>query len=199
MKKLKWITRTQETEVRAVELPEDQDNVYIEGYAAVFNVPSLQIYDERFGVFEETILPGAFDRTDMSDVKATDNHGKPFARTRNKTLELGIDEKGLYYRAKLSKANTRHMDLYDEVRSGLYTGSSFEFIARKGGYTFDRDTRKRVITDLEVVRDVSPVYDPAYIQATAEARSAFDVEIEEVQKAVESAELRKKLILKTLT
>lgn len=191
--KTNWIERAVESEIRAFNMPEDDENVYVEGYAVRFNSPSLIMANERFGIFQEIITPTAFRNADLSDVFAKDNHGKPFARVRNKTLELRVDDVGLYYKAKISKRNTQHMDMYEDIRSGLYGGSSFAFFVTPGGETFDRETRTRTINDIKVLRDVAPVYNPAYIHTTTEARSAFEMEIEEVRKARDRAESLERL------
>ena len=195
----KWMPRGYAEEVRAYELPEDSESLYIEGYALRYNTPSLRLYHPKFGEFTEIIAPGALRNTDLSDVKATDNHGRIFARTRLKDkpggLELTVDDVGLFYRARLSKKSTRNMDFYEDVKDGLYHGSSFEFIVPPEGQMFDKKTRIRTLNDIAVIRDVSPVYDPAYTQSTVEARSAFEMEIDEAQRALESAELQKRRII----
>ena len=61
------------------------------GYAVVFNSP------ETYG-YTETISSSALDETDMSDVVLRYNHNDSFmvlARTRNKSLKLEKDDKGL--------------------------------------------------------------------------------------------------------
>ena len=51
---------------------------------------------------QEQVAPTAFDECDMSDVIFQDDHnGRVFARTRNKTLELSVDNRGLFIRANL--------------------------------------------------------------------------------------------------
>ena len=69
----------------------DQDELYVEGYAATFDDPTVLF--EIDGVeYKEQIDDKAFQDTDMSDVIFNYNHsGKGMARTRNKTLQLSVD------------------------------------------------------------------------------------------------------------
>ena len=93
----------------------------IKGYAAVFNSP------ETYG-YTEVISDRAFDEADMSDVVLRYNHNDSFmvlARTRNKSLELNVDEKGLFIDAKLQDDITDHKNIFNAIKSGLIDKQSF--------------------------------------------------------------------------
>ena len=80
--------RKLDMQFRAVE---DNDKMEIKGYAVVFNSP------ETYG-YTEVIDSHALDETDMSDVVLRYNHNDSFmvlARTRNHSLNLEKDDKGL--------------------------------------------------------------------------------------------------------
>ena len=128
----------------------------IKGYAAVFNSP------ETYG-YTEVIAPTAFDNADMSDVVLRYNHEDTFmvlARTRNNSLKLSVDDKGLYIDATLQDNITQHRDIYNAIDSGLIDKQSFAFIVDEDNYDYDTDTR--TITKIGKVFDVSVVDQPFY-------------------------------------
>lgn len=128
----------------------------IKGYAAVFNSP------ETYG-YTEVISERAFDEADMSDVVLRYNHNDSFmvlARTRNKSLELNVDEKGLFIDAKLQDDITDHRNIFNAIKSGLIDKQSFAFVVDEDEYDYDTDTR--TITKIGKVFDVSVVDQPFY-------------------------------------
>lgn len=128
----------------------------IKGYAAVFNSP------ETYG-YTEVIAPTAFDNADMSDVVLRYNHEDTFmvlARTRNNSLKLSVDDKGLYIDATLQDNITQHRDIYNAIDSGLIDKQSFAFVVDEDNYDYDTDTR--TITKIGKVFDVSVVDQPFY-------------------------------------
>lgn len=85
--------------VRDVEARADDDGMRLSGYAAVFNDSSVPL------PFKESIAPGAFRKTlsETPDVRLLINHeGLPLARTKNGTLKLEEDERGLRFNADLA-------------------------------------------------------------------------------------------------
>lgn len=93
-------------EVRSIN-PEEggSEELYVEGYASVFDSPTV-LFEYEGIEYKEQICRGAFDNCNMTDVIFNYNHqGKVMARTRNKTLELKVDEKGLFMRDAATNAN----------------------------------------------------------------------------------------------
>lgn len=179
-------------EIRAAE---ENKELYVEGYAITFNSPTvLWEYD---GIeYKEQIHDRAFDEADVSDVIFNYNHrGKVMARTRNKTLQLSTDSKGLYIRARLDGTEEGRR-LYEEIQGGYIDRMSFAFSTRESAY--DSENHMRTIRKVKKLYDVSAVDIPAYDDTSISARSFFELEREKEQKAAEAAQLRKKLILKTL-
>ena len=134
----------------------EDNKMEIKGYAAVFNSP--ETYD-----YTEVIAPTAFDEADMSDVVLRYNHNDSFmvlARTRNKSLELNVDEKGLFIDAKLQDDITDHRNIFNAIKSGLIDKQSFAFVVDEDEYDYDTDTR--TITKIGKVFDVSVVDQPFY-------------------------------------
>ena len=128
----------------------------IKGYAAVFNSPETYSYTE-------VISDKAFDNADMSDVVLRYNHNDSFmvlARTRNHSLELNVDEKGLFIDAKLQDDITDHRNIFNAIKSGLIDKQSFAFVVDEDEYDYDTDTR--TITKIGKVFDVSVVDQPFY-------------------------------------
>lgn len=147
IRKLDMQFRAEETEDKKME---------IKGYAAVFNSPETYSYTE-------VISDKAFDNADMSDVVLRYNHNDSFmvlARTRNDSLKLNVDEKGLYIDATLQDDITDHRNIFNAIKSGLIDKQSFAFVVDEDEYDYDTDTR--TITKIGKVFDVSVVDQPFY-------------------------------------
>jgi HK97 family phage prohead protease len=136
----------------------------------------------------------ALAQADMSDVIFNYNHGgKVMARTRNQTLQLTIDNKGLYVRARLD-GTSEGRKLYEEIRGGYIDRMSFAFTVAEDEY--QKETRTRVIRKVKKLYDVSAVDIPAYDTTSISARSFFEAQ-EEIER--KEKEKRKRLLLMTLT
>ena len=172
------------------------DGLYVEGYALTFDQPTTLF--EMDGIeFKEMIDRRALLDSNLGDVIFNYNHsGKVMARTRNKTLELSVDERGLYVRARLDGTEEGRR-LYEEIRGGYIDRMSFSFTVAEERY--DKRNNMRVIEGIKRIYDVSAVDIPAYDTTSISARSFFEAEAEKERKALESAELRKKLMLRTFT
>ena len=134
----------------------EDNKMEIKGYAVVFNSP------ETYG-YTEVIAPTAFDGADMSDVVLRYNHNDSFmvlARTRNKSLKLEVDEKGLFMNATLQDDITEHRDIFNAIKSELIDKQSFAFTVDEDTYDYDTDTR--TITKIGKLFDVSVVDQPFY-------------------------------------
>jgi HK97 family phage prohead protease len=186
--------RFAEFEIRAA--GDNENELYVEGYAAMFNSPTvLWEYD---GIeYKEEIDARAFDEADMTDVIFNYNHsGRVYARTRNNTLKLALDTKGLFSSSLLNGGKPEHRDFYEDIKSGLIDRMSFSFTVAEESYS--KETHTRRILKIKKVYDVSAVDIPAYDNTSISARSFFELEREKEHKALESAELRKRLIIKTM-
>jgi phage head maturation protease len=81
-----------------------EPSFFVEGYATTYE--PYVLFEEDGIQYKEQILPEAFENTDMSDVIfVRDHEGIVFARTKNETLNLTVDENGLKTRADLSKTS----------------------------------------------------------------------------------------------
>ena len=112
-------------EVRANE--QDGSKMIVEGYPIVFDKETY-IGMEPWGWFEK-IDRNAFANADMKDVVLRYNHSDELlilARTKNNSLKLTIDDKGVFMHAELIDT-TQNRDVYKMVEAGLLTEGSFAF------------------------------------------------------------------------
>lgn len=158
-------------EIRAVH--NDEDKMLIEGYAIVFDQPATHTWGSR--KFTETIKRGALDKTDMKDVPMRYNHNDNvmiMARTRNKSLKLIKDDKGLKVEADLLDTQSNR-DLYKAIQEGLIDKMSFAFSVADGGdsWTFGEKETTREVNNIAKLYDVSVVDTPFYDSTSIYARS----------------------------
>lgn len=149
----------------------------VEGLAVVFNSESRDMG------FIETIDPNAITEETIknSDIFATLDHDKSrgiLARSRygEGTLKLDLREDGLHY-----SFEAPHTPLGDELLEyltrGEITTSSFAFVVdHKNGEEWFRDADghiRRNIKKIYRLYDVSPVFEPAYLDTDC-AKRKFD-------------------------
>ena len=175
--------RNYQFEVRA---EETEDGIKIlSGRPIVYNSPT-----DIGGWFEEEIVRGALDQTDLTDVRFLVNHNTdmiPLARSRrnngNSTMQMRVDQDGLFLeKVELDvENNTDAKALYSAVERKDLDGMSFMFSieAEEWDYT-NPDYPKRRITKIGSVVEVSAVTWPAYASTFIDARS---------NEALESAKL----------
>ena len=168
----------------------EEPSFIVEGYASTFDEYVLFEYD---GVeFKERIAPEAFEDCDMSDVVFMKDHeGTVFARTKNETLTLSVDEKGLFTRTDLSKTSAARQ-MYEEIDTGMYYQMSFAFVVDDEEY--DERSHTRIIRHIKKLYDVSAVSFPANPNTDIEpsTRSKFDgfIEQERAERLKRAEELK---------
>ena len=171
-------------EIRVAELravPEE-GKMIIEGYAVVFDTPAT-----HYG-FTEIIDRNALNNADMKDVPLRYNHNDNWlviARTRNGSLQLTIDEKGLFIRAELIDTQTNR-DIDKSIEAGLLDKMSLAITTTRAEWNYDTDTRR--VMEIEKLFDVSVVDTPFYDTTSIYAR-ALD-ELESHRGALESEKSR---------
>lgn len=195
---------TQAIEARAKGDGSTDESYEVTGYACTFNEPyELWSYDGY--TVREQIDPHAFDECDMSDVIMQYNHeGRVFARTSNKTLELGIDGHGLKMERAYLGGTEIGRQLNEEIKGGYTTKMSFGFTVDedKREITEDRETGRvdvlRTITKIRKLYDVSAVSLPANDGTEISARSFCDGVIAELEaerlQSIAKAEARAKAL-----
>lgn len=156
-------------ELRALE--NEEKKMVLEGYAVVFE-SETQIGGDEWG-FREIIAPEAFNGAIMKDVPLKYNHENAvpiLARTRNNSLQLTVDDKGLKIHAELLDTQDSR-DMYKRIEAGLLDKMSFAFTVKKVSWTdeFGKLPLRR-IEEIDRVFDVSIVDMPAYEDTTITAR-----------------------------
>lgn len=182
---------------------EDSEPSYIvRGYASTFE-PYVLFTDGEIE-YKEQIDPKAFDECDMTDVVfRVDHEGAVYARSSAGTLEVGVDEHGLYDRADLSKT-AKARELFEDIQAGNYPKQSFAFTVKEDSY--NKETHTRTILKIAKLYDVSPVSFPAnptteldvatrdYFNGVIEMERAERLEAEKREKDKKRLELKLKLM-----
>lgn len=158
----------------------DDGTMRISGYAAVFNDSSVPL------PFIERIAPGAFRKTlsETPDVRLLINHeGLPLARTKNGTLTLTEDSRGLYMDAVIADTQEGR-DLYTLIQRGDLDQMSFAFRVIRQKWNEGRT--ERLLTELSLADgDVSVVTYPAYPTTSVEAREHLKRAIQAIKEGRE--------------
>lgn len=180
-----------ELKTRAVE---EDNEAYIEGYFVVFN----QETELWAGAYEE-IAPEAFNRSlnvEKVDVIALDNHDTRvvLGSINSGTLELKVDEYGLFGRVKVDLEDPFAKSAYRKVTTNKVRGCSFGFYPKTEEISEREDgSMKWIVKDADLL-EVSITAFPAYPQTEIAARQK-DVEKMKKQKL----EQRKKQLKERLS
>lgn len=163
----------------------EQEKKIVRGYASVFNHP-YTLYEDRDMVIQEQVSETAFNDADMGDVIFQYNHeGRVFARTKNGTLTVTPDKKGLSVQADLG-GTTIGEQLYEEIRGGYTTQMSYGYTVNGAEWSKreledGRILELRTITSIDKVYDVSAVSIPANDATSISVRNLSDGVIEEIK------------------
>jgi len=181
---------------------EEQESFKVCGYASTFD--EYELFKDGDSSFCERIDPKAFESCDTTDcIFQRDHNSTVMARTKNGTIKLTIDEKGLFTETDLSRTAAAR-EMYEEIKSGMYDQMSFAFTVDEDEVEHDKKGKKytRVIKRIGKLYDVSAVSVPANpgTDIGVSARSAFDgvleAEKQELQRAKELELAKAKLKLK---
>lgn len=189
----------QEFTAEARESKNGDQEMWVEGHACTFDDPYLLYSDNEFEIREQ-VAAGAFEKCDMTDVIMQYNHeGRVCARTRNNTLSVNIDGKGLFIRASLGGTDLGRQ-IYQEISEGYTDRMSFGFHVAESEYTYDEQPGEngryqvlRTIKAIDKLYDVSCVSIPANDATDISARSAADGVIKAVQKEISEKRAKAKL------
>lgn len=145
---------------------EDGEDLYIEGYFAVFN-SNYEIFDG----LSESIAQGAFADCLGNDIRALINHDTTLVLGRNKagTLELREDSHGLWGRIKVNPNDGDAMNMRARVLRGDVDQCSigFEILDEEASYREDGSAHWtiRKINLFEVSCCTFPAYEETSIKA----------------------------------
>lgn len=174
-----------------VQTREDGEDLFIEGYFAVFN----STYELWPGA-TESIAPGAFDDSVSDDVRALYNHNTDIVlgRTSAGTMEIRQDSHGLWGRIRVNRNDGDAMNAYARIARGDITGCSFGFdiAAQETDYRED-GTVHWTITRVSPLYEISPCTFPAYQETVVSARKKDLANIEERKREVWRAEMKRRL------
>jgi len=131
------------------------------GYGSVFDAP-FEMWDPWGDPYTEIVRPGAFSRSlarpelDVPFLIGHNDAGIPLARTRNGTLTLSQDTRGLLVEARMDGGRSDVRNLASAVERGDMDEMSIGFVTM--GQEWSPDWETRAMLDLELHRgDVSAV------------------------------------------
>ena len=185
-------------EIRAAD---NEEQMLVEGYATTFNQPYM-LYDGKYYKVIEQIAPTVFQECDMADVIMQYNHeGRVFARNKNGTLSLTVDNVGLKITADLGGTDIGRQ-LYQEIKGGYTDKMSFSFVVGEDkretteDYENSIEIVNRTITKIKKIYDVSAVSIPANDLTSISARRYADGVIGNIKaERLERAKKKLKLML----
>lgn len=174
-----------------VQTREDGEELFIEGYFAVFNSKY-----ELWPGATESIAPGAFNDSVSDDVRALYNHNSDIVlgRTAAGTMEIKQDSHGLWGRIRINQRDGDAMNAYSRIARGDITGCSFGFdiAAQETDYRED-GTIHWTITKVSPLYEISPCTFPAYQETTVSTRRRDLMEIEKRKRESWRNNMRKRL------
>lgn len=151
------------------ETREENDEMIIEGYFAVFN----SNYEILPGM-SESIAPGAFKNALAGDIRALINHDTTLVlgRTAAKTLEVSEDERGLWGRIRINPKDSDAVNLYERVKRGDVSQCSIGFdIVSEETEFLDNGDIHWTIKEINPLYEVSCCTFPAYESTNIDART----------------------------
>ena len=138
----------------------------VEGYATTFG-NYYELWRSDGYAVEECVDPHALDRADMSDViMQYDHHGRVFARIKNRTLELNIDDHGLHILGHLGGTELGRQ-IADEIRGGYTDTMSWAFVVDRDSREVIEDHETGMITVRRRILAVRKVYDVSAVSIPA--------------------------------
>lgn len=142
----------------------DEESGYICGYAIVFNSTTV-LFESGGTKYTEEIDSAACDKAlaRADDVRCLLNHdpNRVFGRTKNGTLKLWKDDKGLAFKCKYDDSISWHRDAVAQVKRGDIDQCSFAFTVDEIETVRTKGEEHDIIKDLHLY-DVSIVTYPAY-------------------------------------
>ena len=96
----------------------------------------------------------------------TDFAGRVFARTKNGTLELTVDTRGLHCRINLGGTEIGRQ-LYEEIKGGYTDKMSFGFVVAEDQRTETEDYENDVVTVLRTITKIKKLYDVSAVSLPA--------------------------------
>lgn len=194
--------RTLEVRTAAIENPEDEGKMIIEGKAICYEDETV-LFEFQGIQYKEIIKAGAFDGADIHYCFLKYNHSDnimAMARVKNGTLQIFNRDDGVYFKADLANT-TAGRDLYELVKRGDIDKMSFAFTIKDESY--DEVEHRWTVNKIEKVYDFAAVTVPAYDNTDLYSRRFGDAEarkseVEALNREKEKNEEQRQLALKSL-
>ena len=170
---------------------ETDNDLYIEGYFAVFN-SEYQLWEDA----SEVIKHGAFTDSISGDVRALINHDTSLVlgRTKAGTLGLRQDERGLWGSVRINREDGDAMNLYARVQRGDVDQCSFGFAIKRETFVDLGGGKYRwEIEEVDPLYEVSVCTFPAYEATSVSARRQDLAEIQNRRAEAWREEMNKRL------
>ena len=161
----------------------------IEGYFATFQGEYVYPYGS------ESVDPHAFDDCLGDDIRCLTDHDTRLVlgRTKAGTLELRVDEKGLWGSVLINEEDSDAMNLYARVERGDVSQCSFGFDILDEEYQNLDDGTVHCILKKVQLYEVSCVTFPAYQDTSIEARAQDFARAKKRALAAWQASMRKRI------
>lgn len=155
----------------------------LKGYCCLFDTP-YSMWAPSVGNFIEKVGRSAFDNTDFSDVACIFNHNPDniLGRTSSGTMQIGVDNVGLWYEVKLPKG-PRGQDMTEALQRKDISQSSWGFRLAPDGDTWERDAAGRPVRTLTAVAEL---YDTSPVTFPANGATSAAIVGEESQRSIET-------------
>lgn len=165
----------------------EEKSYIVEGYATTFG-DTYELYRDGRYIVKERVDKDAFANTDMSDVVFQfDHEGRVYARTKNGTVELNVDNIGLHQKTDLGKTSSSRA-AFEDIEAGNYYQMSFAFTVTDDEYEEEEQDNgdiilTRTIKEIGKLYDVSAVSFPAnpYTSISARTKELCDGEIAKIE------------------
>ena len=165
----------------------EEKSYIVEGYATTFG-DTYELYRDGRYIVKERVDKDAFANTDMSDVVFQfDHEGRVYARTKNGTVELNVDNIGLHQKTDLSRTSSSRA-AFEDIEAGNYYQMSFAFTVTDDEYEEEEQDNgdiilTRTIKEIGKLYDVSAVSFPAnpYTSISARTKELCDGEIAKIE------------------
>jgi HK97 family phage major capsid protein/HK97 family phage prohead protease len=148
----------------------DGTDMAVEGYALQFNKPSNPM------PFIEYIDPKALDDLDLSKVLLlySHNYENILARTDAESLNLKVDDVGLFFSAQLPDTQLGH-DVYTNVANGNIRGCSFGFHVSDDSWSIgDQGQTIHTILQIDELREITLTTVPAYDETSVTVQRSLE-------------------------
>lgn len=165
----------------------EEKSFIVEGYATTFG-DTYELYRDGRYIVKERVDKDAFANTDMSDVVFQfDHEGRVYARTKNGTVELNVDNIGLHQKTDLGRTSSSRA-AFEDIEAGNYYQMSFAFTVTSDEYEEEEQDNgdiilTRTIKEIGKLYDVSAVSFPAnpYTSISARTKELCDGEIAKIE------------------